>query len=819
MTDRSRRSFLVAPIADARAALRVWRRAPGLALVVAVSLGVGIGVNTVVFTWLQARVLRPVPGVTDARRLAQIDTTGASGTHPGVSWAEYRDLRDRLPAFTGSIAFRTAPFDVGDAAWSDRVPGLFVSRNYFDALGLRPALGRFFDARGDARDADVPEVVVSHQFWRTRLEGDPDAVGRELRVDGRALAVVGVAPERFIGTVMGLAFDLYVPAPLLPSLTGAPGALEARGARGYGMVGVLAPGASRGQAQAQLDAAMVDLARLYPSTNRGLAGEVRAFWDAARGPQRFLTAAVAVLQAVMILVLLAVCGNAATLALARAGARRGEVAVRLALGASRGRIVRLLLLESLGLAAAGVALALAIAWWGSEAMRAVPMPTPGGFRLQFDTSIDGLTVAFAAALGLAAGLVTGLAPAWHAARRGAHVASLRGGATPADRGRLRDLLIGAEVALALVTLVVATMFVARFRETQTTDPGFRRDGVMLAAYDLAGRDRAATAAAPLDFARRLIAGVEALPAVERAAIATSVPLDIHGSPLRFFEIEGRRRADGQLDQAVSNVVTPGYFDVMGIARLAGDGFAPLDAVDAPPQVVVNEALVRRFLPDVEPLGRWVLVAGGRYVIAGVVRTSRYDAFDEPPTPAIYFSFRDRPATYAELHVRTRLDDAAAVLPDVRRVVATLDPGLPLFNARTLADHVEANLVLQRIPARMFAVLGPMLLGLAAIGIYAVVAHTVTERRAEIGLRLALGAPAGREVARFVTRTLAVVAAGVLAGGVITAIAARQGVAGLAPPAGLLASVPLALFGVAALASWWPARRAARVDPLVTLRRD
>jgi predicted permease len=382
---------------------------------------------------------------------------------------------------------------------------------------------------------------------------------------------------------------------------------------------------------------------------------------------------------------------------------------------------------------------------------------------------------------------------------------------------MRNILMGTEVALALAVLIVAAIFFRSVHDTRETDTGFRREGVLVAAYDLSGRglDEVGTRA----FATRLLDGLRALPGVEAAAIARSVPLDIHGMPLRAFTLEGRARTDGVADQALVNTVTPGYFRTMGIPLLEGADFTDLADAPAPPQAVVNEAFVRRYLPDVQPLGRRLESRGGTYVITGIVRNSLYEAFGEPPMPMLYVSYRDRPSVVGEIHLRTRAGAEMAALPALRRIVREIDPTLPVFDVRTLAEHVDRNLILRRIPARMFVVLGPLLLVLAAIGIYAVVAHAVSHRTAEIGVRLALGAGQRRVVGQIVGETLRVIGVGMLTGWLVVVVIALHAAPRGTLDAPLLLGVPALLLAVAALACWIPARRATRIDPMAALRHE
>jgi predicted permease len=799
---------------DLRHAWRTVVRMPLLAAVVVLSLGVGIGVNVVVFSWLQAVVLKPLPGVAHARQAHFVEPRAETGTFPGTSWLEYRDLRERLRSFQSLLAFRMVAFNVGETATNERIYGQFVSDNYFSALGLKPAAGRFFRADEVARPGAEPVIVISYGLWRTRFQGSADVMSRSLRVNGRDLAIVGVTPEGFQGTVLGLDFSLWTPATLAPVLLGGSTELESRGTRGYAVMGFLQQGVTQAQAQAELHGVMQELGRVYPATNAAMTGEVLSFWQAARGPQRMITGALAALQAIMLLLLLAVCGNTANLMLARASTRQREIGVRIALGAGRWRIVSVLLSENVLLASLGGALGVAVAMWGTNALRAVPFI--GAFPIRFQTGVDALGIAVAALLSFGCGVAVGLPPAAQLSGVDPQLA-LRSGARSASRSRMRNVLMAAEVALALIVLIVAGLFYRSFTETRDIDPGFHRDGVLLAAYDLSGRNP--TDDTVRDFAARLLDRLRALPGVRSAALATSVPLDIHGLPLRGFTIEGRARPDGQPHRAISNTVSSGYFATMGIPIVAGRDFAEFADAAGEPEVVVNEEFVRRFLADGTAVGRAVGNRDRTYRISGVVRNSLYEAFGEPATPIVYFSFRDRPAWAAEIHVRTT-DGAETVLAgDLRRTVRDIDPALPIYDVRSLTEHVEKNLFLRRIPARMFVVLGPLLLLLAAIGIYAVVSYGVAQRTTEIGVRLALGASAGRVVVETVVETLRIVAAGALAGWVVVYMAQIHIAPGRPVDPRVFAGVPLILMLVATAACFVPARRAARVDPMVALRHE
>ena len=800
---------------DLRQAARAILRMPALAAVVVGSLAVGISANTVVFSWIQAVVFSPIPGVRDGSAFYLVEPRTEADMYPGTSWLEYRDLREQLRSLDGLLAFRMIPLYVGERGQVERSSGLLVSDNYFASLGLVPSAGRFLRADEVSTPSAAPVVVISNDYWRTRFAASPSAIGQRIRVNGVELTIIGVAPPGFKGTVMRLVFDFWMPATLAPMMLSGSRELDDRSARGYTVAGRLAAGAGPPQAQSDVDVAMRQLALAYPQTNRNVQAEVLPYWRSPRGPQRLMAASLAIMQILMLLLLLAVCGNTANLVLARATSRQREISVRLALGAARWRIVSLLLSESLLLALLGSAAGAVIAYWGTATLNAMPPLRVRGIPVSFETTLDAMSLLFTMGVGLACGLLFGAAPAVQMARADAQN-TLRAGASTPPRSQLRNTLMAVEVALAVTVLVAAGLFLRSFYSTRTEDPGFRRDGVLLAGYDLSGRGL--KEAAVKSFSANLLERLRSIPGIESSAIASNMPLDIHGLPTRFFSLEGRARSDDAMDEALTNTVTPGYFETMGIPIVAGRDFADLRDTAAPKQAIVNQEFAKRFADGSDLLGRQIEARGTRFAIVAVVRNSLYNAFGEPPTPIIYFSYRDRPFATGEIHLRSRPGMETAVTADVRRVVRELDPELPVYDVRTLSDHIEANLIFRRIPARMFAVLGPLLLVLAAIGIYAVVAYAVTLRTGEIGIRLALGATAGRLIAQFVGEHLLVVLGGTVVGWLL-AFAVVVGFFDAPLDLPVFAGVPLILLAVALAASYWPARRVTKVDPLLALRAE
>jgi predicted permease len=800
-------------MSDLRQVWRSVRATPLLSAVVVVSLAIGIGANTVVFSWLEVVRWKPLPGVSGVSSFYTIESRTDGGVSVDSSWLDVRDLQRRLTSVDWLEAFRMVPLTVGAAPDVSRAAGLLVSGGYFHALGLRTAAGRLLDVDDALAPGEQPVVVISYDYWQSHFAGSMAAIGRTLSVNGAAFTIVGVAPRRFQGTTLGLAFDLWIPATMASVVVKGSRELDDRGQRGYIAFGRVRATVPLAAAQQDLDRAMRDLAVAYPETNRTLRAGFTPFTNPPRGPLRLVNDALVFLQGLMLLVLVAVCSNVATLVVAKVSARQREFGIRLALGASRPRAGRLVLAEAGWLAAAGTAGGILLALWGVSVLQvgqlAIAIP------VRFQTRVDAWGLAVAAGAGVLATMLIAAAPIWFLLRLPPQQL-VRHGGRAVGRGTGRTTLMGLQVALATLVLATAALFVGRFRETRDIDPGFNANGVLLAAYDRSGRGL--DASRHRAFAARTLDAMRAIPGVTAAALATSVPLDIHGLPSRAFTIAGHARADGGTDRALANVVSDGYLATMGIRLLRGRDFRPLGDTGAPAEAIVNESFVDRYLPGEAVLGRRLQAAGVTYTIVGVAATTVSDAFGEPPTPLVLYAFAARPGPTAEIHVRTTPGAEAGLSSTVQRVFRALDPTAPLFNVRTLERHIATNLVLRRIPAEMFLVLGPLLLCLAAFGVFAVVDHAVSRRMAEIGIRLALGARPGQIVRVMVVNTIGVVALGVSAAMAIVLMIDLHAIRGGLRDVPALIGTPVAILVVSGIASWLPARRASRVAPSVVMRR-
>ena len=799
---------------DLKFAFRQFRQTPFLSAVIILSLAIGIGANTVVFSWLKSAVFAPLPGV--AAPVLLLETKDDTGNYVSTSWLEYRDLREMLPSFEAVAAQRMRTFHLGDSEREARAFGQLVSANFFTMLGVRPEVGRFFRPEEVASAGSAPVVVISHDFWRGYFEGAPDVVGRLLKLNGRTLTVIGVAPAGFQGGMNNLSFDLWAPATMAAELIPASSELSQRSNRAYLMLARLRPGVTAAQARGELNAAAQRLKQDFPDTNRGLGYALLPLWCSPRGGQA-IVASLGVLQLFATLILVVVCANTANLLLARASVRRGEIGVRLAIGAGPGRIIRQLLGEAVVLALIAAAGGFLCALWGIDALVAIPLH--GSLPLRIAPELDWMSLLFAASLGATCGVAFGLAPALQLARGDVQHALRGGRGMSGGRSRMRDLLVGLEVAVALVVLVLAGLFLKSFHNSLGARPGFDADRVLLVSLDLGSRGyNGQTGGALLD---DLLQRLNELPVVEHAAAANAFPLDFRGISTGVISVEGQPFDPDR--KILYYNVTAGYFASMGIPLVAGTDLAARPRSHLPPDAVINEEMARRYWPGQSAVGHRFEVSGTTYVVAGVARGPKLERLNEPPKPAAWLTMRGLFVSYPYLHVRVAQGDPRAQISAIRGVIRKLDADLPALDAHTLASHVDNNLFMQRVPARMLAVLGPLALALAAVGLYAVLAYAVAQRTQEIGVRLTLGATPAGIMGLMLWQQLRIVllsAAGGWGLALLLGWFLRDLFVGV--PFGdplIYTGVPLLLLAVAFLACWIPARRATKVDPMVALRAE
>jgi predicted permease len=794
-----------------RSAARELVRHPLLAALVTVSIGLGIGANAIVFSWLESTVLNPYPMVGSPERLVALNMRAPDEREWPLSYPVYRDWRDS-GVFDGVAAWsatrvtrRRAAGDAAGETWA-----MLVSANYFDVLRVRPVRGRGFTADDEKRGN--PVAVITHAYWQREFGSDLGIVGRTLDLNGMEVQIVGVAPRGFVGTYVGAGFDVFVPLTLQPQLLGA-STLEVRGARWLQSFARLKPGTERASVAQQFDAAAQGL-----SKEAGDAPLTGAFVQRMR--DQFLGSLVyplfMAMLAVTALVLLVACANVANLLLARALARRKDTALRMALGASPGRAVAPLLAESLLLAVPGFAVAIVLAYSGKELIhRFVP---PVAMRVELPIVVNTRVIAFALIATTLSVLISAIWPAIGAAR--AHsIQAMRdaSGATP--RSRMRDVLVVGQLALSITALVCAGLFVRSLDAARSIDLGFDDPAtVLLAGTDMTLVERDGRAAAVR--VEQLLDRIRAIPGVRAAAIATMVPLGFGGHRYADVQAEGHVRSTEENLSAERVVVSAGYFETMGSEIVQGRAFQDEDRAGGAPVAVVNEAFVRRFWPGRDPVGRSISQGQAAARVVGVVRDGKYRNLDDTDYPVVYWPLAQSYEPRFTVHVRA-VTEPRWLWDPLRLAFANESADLPLLAPRTLAEHIRAATMVQQIGGWMLGLFGALALVMAAVGVLGSMLLNVTARRRELGVRLALGAQRSQVALLVLTKSLRLALYG-CAFGLPAAAAAGfllraqlVGVGPLDPRAFFLAL--LLVLTVAIITSVVPAARAAFLDPARILK--
>ncbi|HEX9763990.1 MAG TPA: ABC transporter permease [Candidatus Acidoferrales bacterium] len=811
---------------DLRYGVRQLLRSPGFTTVAVLTLALGIGANTAIFSVVNAVLLRPLPAADPGSMVRIAHVTPDGRTASLHSYLDYADYRDQNEIFNGILITNSATALLRAGGTTEQLLAEVVSGDYFAVLGVDAQVGRTFTEADDRAGAN-PVVVISHHLWQHSFDGNPDVVGQSVELNGTLFTVVGVAPEGFPGLFLGVFTGAWVPV-LQASSWVSPDALTNRDAARFRFFGRLRPGVTRPVAQSAMQVVAARLAEAYPETNRGesvLLQPARMFEGQLRSGAEMLFA---LLLAVVGLVLLAACANLAGLLLVRAGARRREMAVRMALGATRGGLLRQLLTESLLLGILGGAAGLALGLWTAVLLLRFN-PLPESIPLRFDLSLDVRVLAFALLLSVLVGVAMGLVPALHASRPAA-ITALKDEATGIVGGRgktrLRSSFVVVQVMLSLVLLVTAGLFLRSLENAARIDLGFDPQRALAMDLDLGAlgldeeRER--------QFFRDLLERAEGIPGVRAAAYANLAPLDM-ATPRASVQIEGVEPPPGKdLFDVSMNRVSAGYFRTLAIPLLAGREFTQRDNPAAPRVAVVNQTFARRFWPRQDPLGRRFLLAGdsrrlmqpAEVTVVGVARDIKYRTLGEEVTPHVYLPDLQHHAQSRTLIVRTH-GDPGPMIVTVQREMQQLNPAVQGFFARTLVQHVALAYVPARLTAGVSAVLGLLALLLATIGLYGLVAYSVLLRTREIGIRVALGAQRGDILRLTVGDSGKLVAVGIALGlaGAWALGATFSGLLyGVAPTDPATLATATGLLAVVAIgATWIPARRAARVDPMVALR--
>jgi len=800
---------------DVRYGARLLLKTPAFAAVAILTLALGIGANTAVFTVFSAVVLRPLP-YPDADRLAKVYMDNRElGIHDDItSYPNYVDWRDGGTSFAALAAYSGASFNLTGLGDAERLVGAQTTASFFDVLGVRPAVGRAFTADEETTGRD--QVLVLSDGLAGRLFGSAaDAVGRRLTLNAADYDVIGVMPPGF-----EFPWTAAFWKPLAPSDS----TRRSRAAYWLPVVGRLKPGASIAQAQAELSSVASRLEQEYPRTNTGMGVNVVALHRDVVGD---IEPALVVLFAAVGVVLLIACANLASLMLARTTTRARELAIRATMGASRGRLARQLLTECVLFSASGAALGLALAVWGVNVLVAL-----GGDAVprQAEIAVDGRVIGFVALLALATGVVFGLVPAWQSRDAGLAGALKEGGRSvdPSAGRRARHALVAVEVALAVVLLAGAGLALRSFERMQHVERGFRIDDTLALNLTLP-RAKYDTAAKVAAFYRDLMARVGTLPGVRAAAATTGVFLaDLPNST--YFGIEGQPMPPpGQRVEVPYDMVTPGYFEALGIRFAAGRAFTDADNLDAdaPPVVVINETMARMAWPDADAIGRRLKFGppdseAPWLTVVGVIHDLRRGNLRRAVRPEVYVCEWQAPQRSLVLLARADVPPERLVAP-IRAAVQAIDPEQPVYNARTLGDELDETMAQPRLNSWLLGAFAALALVLAAIGIYGVLAYAVSHRTQEMGVRMALGAQPGDVVRLVVWQGLAPVVAGAavgLAGALILTRFMTSQLFEVAPSDPLtFGGVVLMIAIAAAAACWVPARRATRVDPVAALRAE
>ena len=822
---------------DLRYGARLLRRNPTFAVVAILTLALGTGANTAIFQLVDAVRLRSLP-VDRPEQLAEVRIVKAPdgrvgtfrGRWPLLSYPLYLTIRDRQQAFAGLAAWGSTSFDLAQGGEQRPAQAIWVSGNFFDVLGLHPAAGRLLGPSDDVRGC-APAAVLGYSLWQREFGGDPGVVGRALLLDGHRVDVIGVTPAEFSGVDVGRAVDVAVPICAQPILEGE-SYLDKSDVWFLAAIGRLQAGVTADRAGAQLAGMSTSIlaATVSPRYNAGDAKSYREMVIGARPASSGMSSvrrnyddSLNILLGVTGVVLLIACANLANLTLARATAREREVAVRLAIGASRSRIIRQMLSESLLIAAIGAAGGLVAARWFSQSL--VAFLDSESNPLVIDLAIDWRVFAFTAAVAIAASLVFGLAPALQATRASLAATMKTGGrgtTDGAERFGVRRALVVIQVALSLVLVVGALLFTRSLRNLTSMDPGFRQDGVLTATLDLRKTNVPAEGRAALN--QRILEGLRAVPGLRAVTQASNTP--VGGN---FWNERVMVGGVQQKDLVNFNAVGPGYFDALGIRLVAGRDFDARDTPHSSPVAIVSESFAQRMFPGRDALGQPFEVIGepgkprDSYQIVGIVKDTKYTDLREPFQPLVHIAATQakHPGPVLRIALRTDMEMSATTAAATRAIVE-VNPAIAI-QYQTVRTQLSRSLTRERLMATLSGFFGVLAVLLATIGLYGVISYMVARRRVEIGVRMALGADA-RSVVRMIVREAAVLlAAGLAVGGVLSVFAARTAAAllyGLEPGDPLtLAFGMTTLSVVTLLASWIPAMRASRVHPTVALREE
>lgn len=813
---------------DVRQGLRVLGKTPSFTIAVALTLGLGIGANAAVFSIINALLLRPLP-VADPTNLYVLSVSHQDNDRPHqVSWADYLDYRDRAGVFSDVAAYQIDFAGLSADNRADRLAVSYVTGNFFTMLGIAPGAGRLIlPDEGQKFGAD-PVIVLGRSYWKKRFNADPSVVGRHVQINGQPFTIVGVVPDTFYGVYALIEFDAYMPFGMIFPEPAYRETIARRDNHDLHVIGRLGPGVSFAQAQAGVELLSRQLEQQYPDTNKTVRARLIPEHLARPEPNSADSSpfVAGVFMLLVGLVLLVACVNVVNLMMVRATVRQRELAVRAALGAGRKRLVRQLLTESLLLAAAGGLAGAAIGAWISRLLSRITLPAD--IPIRFDLGFDWRVFAYVAVVALGTGVIVGLIPALRASRTDLNEVLREGGRSMADGGGrqyVRSALVVGQVAVSLVLLVAAALFVRSVQRAQSVDLGFDPSHVINLSMDVSqqGYDEARGRA----FYREVEARVRALPGVESMSYAYSVPFGYYNTS-EYVEAETQPVPKGQRRPSAGyNMVGPEYFKTMKAPIVRGRAFTAQDDERARPVAIVNELLAQRFWPGQDPIGKRFRMEGTntRWLeVVGVTKNGKYTFIFEDPSLYFFAPIEQQYRPLRVIHVRTA-GAPEALAPAIQKEVRALNPDLPVYDVRSMEKMLEGpnGFFLLQMGALFGGALGALGLVLALVGIYGVVSYSASQRTQEIGVRMALGAQRLDILRLVVGRGLVLIAVGVAVG-----LAGSFGVARLlsnllfgisSTDPVTFVGVPVLLGSMALVASYIPALRATRIDPMRALRQD
>jgi len=810
---------------------RILRRSPWFTAIVVLTLALGIAVNTTVFSWINSVLLHPFPGVGDPQELALIETVTPAGEYlVNTSILDYLDYRENLKLVSGVALGRFTPLSIGDERRTARAWAELVSANYFDLLKVKPVLGRGFLPEEARQEGGAPVAVISYGMWQARFGGSPNVLGKTIRLNRHELTIIGVAPRAFHGSLVGVVFDVWVPATMATAMGTGNGTLHYRGTRDQTSTIVrLKPGVTLEQARAEVSALGTRLAELYPDTNRGINLTVTPLWNGHLGAQGILLQPLRILMMLSVLLLLIVCANVANLLLARAVSRQSEFGIRMALGAQRSRLATQLLVETLLLTAGGAVAGITlVAWLGLGRSLSFMISPVVDVPLDLGGRLNLPTLGFVLFITVVTTLLSGTVPALLTARSDLNETlkeAGRGKGAGRSSRRLRSLLVVGEMALVIVALIGAGLFYRSFQNARGIEPGFDRTNISVSQFYLSYAGYSARE--QRDFCRNLREQLESKPGVLGVTYSDAVPMSTASgagsTPWHRLDVEGYVPAPNEQMMIHRATVPPGYFNLLGIRLLDGRDFTERDTAEAPLVIIVNETFANRFFQGRNPIGRKVHCEGNQVTVVGLVKDSKYHTPIEGPTPFFYIPFNQwfAPGLNFSVFIKSA-GDPLLMTPVLRREALALNQDA-IFSTRLLSDATTGSLFAQHVAASLLAVVSGISLLLAAIGLYSVMSYAVSQRTHEMGIRMALGARRGHVLGLVLREGLLLTVPGLVAGSLI-ALAAARVVSGMLvniSPADPLTFASAAVFVVlvAALASYLPALRATRVDPVVALRNE